>query len=256
MLLEVKGLSCTPHSVAQRGVNRKVLDGVSISIGDGEFVGLLGGSGSGKTTLAYCIAGFRKADGGEIIYRGANIHPTTRNRDRFPLEIQMVFQTSSASLNPMLTVRECLEEAINARHQPEKRNGAGPSPDDLLMSVGLEAGLLTRTPTQLSGGQRQRIAIARALAGKPRLLILDEPTSALDIVTQQQILSLIRDLHAREHFAALLITHDIRVAAAMCNRIAVLHGGRIVEEGPSAELLATQRHPATKQLVAASGISS
>lgn len=218
-------------------------------------MGLVGQSGSGKSTLARCVAGLQKPDGGSILFRSVNIFPHEENRKRFRAEIQMVFQASSASLDPMMTVKECLREGIEARPH------AG-APDineamcELLDAVSLEKDLLTCYPDQLSGGQRQRIALARALAAQPTLLILDEPTSALDLLTQQQILSLLCWVRERFYLSIILITHDLGIALSVCDRIAVLHDGVIVEDATPRVLGSYQQHPVTRQLFSDSLLSS
>jgi ABC-type glutathione transport system ATPase component len=161
----------------------------------------------------------------------------------------MVFQASGASLDPRMSVRDCLREGIEARP-----HAGAPNIDEamfeLLEAMGLESDLLPLLPGQLSGGQRQRIAIARAFAAQPSLLILDEPTSALDLITQRQILSLLPQTRDRFHVSIILITHDLDTAVSVCDRIAVLHDGAIVEQAASRELASYQRHPFTRQLFA------
>lgn len=258
-LLEVKALSCSVKSNSHRIFalrKNEVLKGVSLRIDEGTTVGLLGRSGSGKSTLARCIVGLQVPDEGEIRYRDINLFPRIENRNRFPLEIQMLFQASSASLNPMMTVKECLDEGIKARRSFEEKPENSAEAERLLTSVGMSEELLDRFPSQLSGGQRQRIAIARALSVQPKLLILDEPTSALDTITQVQVLSLLKRLQAALQFSILFITHDIQIAFMFCDRIAILHEGRIVEDEPIDNLLTRQKHPYTQLLFAYSRISS
>ncbi len=258
MLLEIEHLHCSvlasPRSMlfAKRSV---VLSDISLSVGQGEVLGLVGKSGSGKSTLARCIAGLQKPDGGSIVFRSVNIFPHEKNRKRFSAEIQMVFQANSASLDPMMTVRECLIEGAEAR-----LHAGAPNIEEvlceLLEATGLEKDLLTCFPGQLSGGQRQRIAIARALAAQPSLLILDEPTSALDLLTQRQVLSLLRRVRQQFRLSILLISHDIGIAMSACDRIAVLHDGVIVEDAAPHTLASYQQHPFTWQLFSDSLLSS
>lgn len=258
-LLEIKSLSCSVQSHSHfsfRTTWMQVLKGISLSIDEGTTIGLLGGSGSGKSTLARCIAGLQKPAGGEIFYNGINLFPKTQNRRQVPLEIQMLFQASSASLNPMMTVRECLDEGIEARRSFEEKPQNSNEAEKLLASVGMSRELLDRFPSQLSGGQRQRVAIARAISVQPKLLILDEPTSALDAITQIQVLSLLKKLQAEQRFSILFITHDVQTAFMFCDRIAVLHDGRIVEDESTDDLFTAQAHPYTQQLFANSNINS
>jgi peptide/nickel transport system ATP-binding protein len=256
-LLAITDLHCSSRTTSRlrlRGPANPVLQGIGFSIEEGATLGLLGESGTGKSTLARCIAGIQEPDQGEIYFRGVNIFPETKNRSMFPVDIQMLFQASSASLDPTMTVGGCLNEALAA--QRWSRSTKVQTIGQVITSVGLPATFLDRLPHQLSGGQRQRVALARALAVQPGLLILDEPTSALDMVTQQQILTLLKRLQTGTPFAMVFITHDIHTAVAFCDRIAVLHGGRIVEEGESEAIFTHPAHPHTQQLIRASTISS
>jgi ABC-type glutathione transport system ATPase component len=258
-LLEVEGLRCSVKPTLQRSFRTEkkiILNSVSIGIEECETVGLLGASGSGKSTLARCIVGLQQPDAGTIFYRGINIFPESRNRRLIPLDLQMLFQASGASLDPLMTVQECLEEGIAAARRTGNDNAHAATVENLLSSVGLSIELRERFPSQLSGGQRQRVAIARALAAHPTLLILDEPTSALDSITGAAILSLLKKLQAERRFSLLLITHDVRTAFMLCNRIAILHEGRIVEEGTSTTVLQSPRHSYTRQLLSDSRINS
>jgi len=258
-LLEVKCLCCSVESSSHlrfRTKKKQVFKGISLSIDEGTSVGLLGESGSGKSTLARCIAGLQVPYEGEINYKGINLFPKNENRKNVSLEIQMLFQASSASLNPMMTVRECLQEGIEAKKSFDDKHDNSSVAETLIASVGLSEELLERYPSQLSGGQRQRVAIARALAVQPRLLILDEPTSALDAITQIQVLSLLKRLQSERRFSLLFITHDIQTALMFCDRIAILHDGGIVEDESVDNLLTAQKHPYTQQLFADSRISS
>ncbi len=254
-ILEVKNLSCSVPASSHTSFRRKrrqILKQISLTIDEGTTLGLLGGSGSGKSTLARCIAGLQTPDEGTITFNGINLFPFKENRRKMSLQIQMLFQASSASLNPMLTVRESLLEGIEAG----LHNGHSPTADELLKSVGMAEGLLDRLPSQLSGGQRQRVALARVLSVRPKLLILDEPTSALDVITQQHILSLLKELQQEYRFAFLFITHEVRTALLFCDRVAVLNEGVIVDEDKSSQLIHRQSSAFTRQLFADCGISS
>lgn len=231
-----------------RGSRKTVLNEVILEIKTGEVVGLLGESGSGKSTLARCIAGLQSPDGGRITFDSYNIFPLRTNLRRIRGDIQMVFQAVSSSLDPTMTIHDCLAEGVHAR-SPVPKNDAPGIIKNLLEKVDLSQDILIRRPDEISRGQRQRVCIARALAARPRLLILDEPTSALDVLTQQQILSLLKNLQREYNISMLFITHDLGVAMAVCDRIAVLHGGTIVEESTPLELLSSPTHPYTQRLV-------
>lgn len=249
-LLEVRGISSSVATSSQTSFvkkRRRVLDNVSFSLAKRTTLGILGASGSGKSTLARCIAGLQLPDGGEIIFDGVQLFPEHQNRKRIARQIQLLFQASGASLDPTMTVRECIEEGIES--------GGFTEAGKWLAAVGLSEELLERRPAQISGGQKQRVALARALAAQPRLLILDEPTSALDIVTQQSMLALLKELQAKHGFSILFITHDVHVALAFCDRVAVLHDGTIVEENSRDAIRLAPRHPFTRQLFHNCGIS-
>ncbi len=251
MLLQIEHLRCSVSATRERRFlpkRRNVLRDISITLKEGMILGLVGKSGSGKSTLARCIAGLQKPDDGVIRFKSVNLFPQARNRARFPTQIQLVFQACSAALDPMMTIRACLMEGIEA--QP---HAGSPDPDEILYEI-LEAMCLDKSvlnclPAQLSGGQRQRVAIARALAAQPSLLILDEPTSALDVITQRQILHSLRHLQERLHLSILLITHDIGLAMNMCDEISVLDNGTIAETAEPRVLVSSPQHHFTRQLL-------
>ncbi len=254
-LLEIRNLSCTIRSnpsLSSRQRKKRVLKSISFSIDEGSTFGLLGGSGSGKSTMARCIAGLQQPDGGTITFNGINLFPLVDNRGRIPLNIQMLFQASAASLNPALTIRESLNEGIKAGMQ----RGLQVTPEGLLNSVNVSYEKLDRFPSQLSGGQCQRVALARALSARPKLLILDEPTSALDAITQRNVLSMLKQLQQEYHLSLMFITHDVQTALLFCDRVAVLNDGVIVEEASSDRLLHQQSDPFTQRLFADCGINS
>lgn len=228
---------------------KKILRSVSVSIQEGEAVGVVGESGGGKTTLAMCVAGLLRPSGGRIDFRGTNIFPSVENRKRMSRQIQMVFQNHAASLDPLLTVRESLLEGIASGRENGVRFNSEERMRELLGSVGLPAPLLDCYPRQLSGGQRQRVALARSLSVKPKLLILDEPTSALDALTQIQIIALIKELKQKENLSLLYISHDLVTTLELCRKIAVLHQGAIVDFGDSQSILQNARHPYTRELL-------
>jgi peptide/nickel transport system ATP-binding protein len=248
-ILEVIHLSfSTKKRFLSRERERQVLRDVTFTIDEGSVLGLVGESGSGKTTIGRCIAGLCLPDAATIRFAGKNIFPEIENRSSLGTQIQLLFQNHSASLDPMLDVRKSLLEGVSSSSAESAEHGAR----ELLEMVELPDDVLERFPHQLSGGQRQRIALARALSVRPRLLILDEPTSALDALTQAQVLKMIRKVQKDTNAAVLYISHDIMTTAMVCDRIAVLHEGEIVEEAEAKSLLESPRHPYTQSVVESS----
>lgn len=216
---------------------RQVLRDVSIRLDPGEVLGIVGESGSGKSTLAKCV--LRLVTDVEGVLEVNSPRP------------QMVFQDPYGSLNPAKTVGWILEEPLRAagvRDRGERRQRVR----DFLPLVGLEEEHLTRKPAQLSGGQRQRVAIAAALIQGSKLIVLDEPVSALDVTLQAQILQLLADLKERLGLSYLFISHDLAVVYQLCDRVAVMTGGEIVEEGDVDQIYDHPQHPYTKKLLDAS----
>jgi oligopeptide/dipeptide ABC transporter ATP-binding protein len=258
-LLEVSHLSVTyrrgPHAF-------RAVDDASLRMAEGETLGIVGESGSGKTTLARAILGMTRPDAGTCLVDGAATHHLAHSdRLRLARTAQMVFQDPSLSLNPRIPVGAAIEEVLQVHHArpPEatpRTTGTTASyrharVAGLLEEVGLEPAHARRYPHELSGGQRQRVVLARALAVEPRLLIADEPVSALDVMVQAQILTLLRSLRERRHLALLLIAHDLAVVESLCARTLVMYLGRIVESGPTGEVLNAPAHPYTEALVSA-----
>lgn len=216
---------------------RQVLRDVSIRLDPGEVLGIVGESGSGKSTLAKCVLG--------LVTDVEGVLEVNSPRP------QMVFQDPYGSLNPAKTVGWILEEPLRAagvRDRGERRQRVR----DFLPLVGLEEEHLTRKPAQLSGGQRQRVAIAAALIQGSKLIVLDEPVSALDVTLQAQILQLLADLKERLGLSYLFISHDLAVVYQLCDRVAVMTGGEIVEEGDVDQIYDHPQHPYTKKLLDAS----
>ncbi|MBS0339190.1 MAG: ABC transporter ATP-binding protein [Proteobacteria bacterium] len=226
------------------------LDGVSLAIGEGETVGLIGESGSGKTTLGQCVMRLLDVDSGRLLFRGQPIQDL-RGRALKALrpQIQMIFQDPFASLNPRHRVGRIVTENAILCGVPEIE--AQRRMHEVLQVVGLDASVVDRYPHEFSGGQRQRIGIARALVMQPRLIVADEAVSALDVSVQQQVLSLLRDVRSRLGLSMLFITHDLRVASQICDRIAVMHKGCIVETGTVQAIARAPQHPYTRSLFAA-----
>jgi peptide/nickel transport system ATP-binding protein len=227
------------------------LDGVSVEVGAGESVGLVGESGSGKTTLARVLAGLEPATGGQVTIDGIPAGDWSRlsgkDRRRLRGTVQIVFQDPYSSLNPMHTIGSALAEAVTIR-EGSARNVSG-RVDELLQSVGLPAGYARRRPVALSGGERQRVAIARALAVRPRVLICDEPVSALDVSVQAQILNLLAAIRAERGIGYLFITHDLSIVRQISDYLYVMHRGRVVESGPTEQVLSHPSDPYTIKLL-------
>jgi oligopeptide transport system ATP-binding protein len=224
------------------------VDGVDLDLARGEALALVGESGSGKSTLALALAGLRPADRGEITFDGRRL-PARRSRAD-QRRIQMVFQDPYSSLNPRLTVGGMLRELLKVHHIVPNGEAETYS-KELLTLVGLGEDALRAYPRQFSGGQRQRVAIARALALRPDILVADEPVSSLDVSVQATILNLLRDLRGELGLTLLLISHNLAVVRHLCDRVAVMYLGRIVEVAPTERLFADPRHPYTKGLLAA-----
>ena len=232
------------------GRTLRAVDRVSLSVSKGEVVGLVGESGSGKTTTAQLIVRLFQASSGTIRYRGEDITLASgRTLRPFRRRVQMVFQDSQSALNPRKTVRRTLIEALRFRY--------GRAPDlearavDLLAAAGLGPEVLARYPHALSGGQRQRVGIARALAMEPEFIIADEPVSALDVSLQAQIINLLKELRAERGLTMLFISHDLALVNHLCDRVAVMYAGGIVETGSPDNVLQAAAHPYSRALIAA-----
>ena len=224
------------------------LDGVSLEIRRGETLGLVGESGSGKSTLARCVVNLVRPDQGTVRFEGTDLRPLSRAEwAPYRRRIQMVFQDPFASLNPRRRVGDIIAEGPVAHGVPRREARARAA--ELLRLVQLDPGAARRFPHEFSGGQRQRIGIARALAAEPELLIADEPVSALDVSVQAEILRLLESLKERLNLSMLFITHDLRVAAQVCDRVAVMQRGRIVEQGPVGSVFADPQHEYTRALL-------
>jgi oligopeptide/dipeptide ABC transporter ATP-binding protein len=243
----------TVEKVFVNGTRRvNALEGVSLTVGENETVGLVGESGSGKTTLARLLVGLEAATGGEVLIDGIDASNwsklSSRDRRRLRRIVQIVFQDPYSSLNPMRTVGSTLSEAITT-HDPHAKR-VRDQITDLLGSVGLPAGYAGRKPVALSGGERQRVAIARALAAAPRMLICDEPVSALDVSVQAQILNLFSAFKRDRGIGYLFITHDLSIVRQITEYVYVMHRGRIVEAGPVESVLDNPRDAYTQKLLA------
>ena len=227
----------------------RAVDGVSLRVAAGETLGLVGESGCGKSTLARCVLRLIEPTRGRVLLDGEDLtalpEEALRRRRR---DMQMVFQDPTASLNPRLSVAATVEEPL-ALHTPLAGAARRARADEVLDEVGLGAGLRDRYPHQLSGGQRQRVNIARAIATRPRLVVLDEPTSALDVSLRARVILLLAELKRRMGMTYLFISHDLSTVRYLCDRVAVMYLGVLVEEAPAAELFDHPAHPYTRALL-------
>ena len=229
----------------------KAVDDVDLTIKRGEILGLVGESGSGKTTLGRSILRLVEPTGGTIHFDGVDLlalgGKALRQKRR---HMQIIFQDPYASLNPRMQVKEILGEPLKY-HRLIPPNEIEARVADLLAAVGMEAYFMHRYPHEFSGGQRQRIAVARALALQPDLIVADEPVSALDVSVQAQILNIFLELQRERRIALLFISHDLTVVERIADRIAVMHGGKIVEQAETERLISSPQHPYTRSLLAA-----
>ena len=250
-ILEIKDL--TIHYITDDEVVKAVND-ISISLEEGESLGLVGETGAGKTTTAMGILGLvpnppGKIIGGEILYKGKNLLKMSDSEMRKIRghEISMIFQDPMTALNPVLTVGDQIMEVIQL-HQKVSKAEALRRAMDMMEMVGIEGGRYNEYPHQFSGGMKQRIVIAIALACNPYLLIADEPTTALDVTIQAQVLDLIDNLKKKFNTSLLLITHDLGVVAEVCDKVAIVYAGRIVEYGTLEHIYNNPKHPYTNGL--------
>lgn len=254
MLLEVRNLK----TYFDIGRKRKVhaVDGVSLNIKENEILGLVGESGCGKSTLGLTLAGLQPKTSGDILFRGKLLPDRYSATDfrELSTNIQMIFQDPYNSLNPRMTIQEIISEPL--RLQASGRNSDYRElVAQWLERVGLKRDHANRYPHEFSGGQRQRIGIARALIVKPRFVICDEPISALDVSVQAQVISLLQELKEGLGLTLLFIAHDLSMVRYLCDRMAVMYLGSVVEEGPSDEVYFEPRHPYTRMLIASNPVA-
>ena len=243
-LLSVDRLSVT--------FNRRhtVVDDISFSIARGEAFGLVGESGSGKSTTARCILRLLEPTAGKVRLDGEDLLAVSGDRLRaLRRRIQIVFQDPYASLNPRMKVRDLVAEGLIVHGIERNQHARDVRVRELIELVGLDASALPRYPHAFSGGQRQRIAIARALAVEPDILVCDEPVSSLDVSIQAQILNLFADLRERLGLTILLIAHDLAIVRHLCDRVAVMEAGRIVEVGSTTGIYSAPQHAYTRELL-------
>ncbi len=224
------------------------VNNLTLTLGAGEALGLVGESGCGKSTVARVVAGLQPATSGSVQLGGTTLGP--RRSKALSRRIQMVFQDPVSSLNPRMTVGDMLAEVLRA-HRTVPRNAVRQRCLDLVRLVELPPEVLKRRPRNLSGGQRQRIGIARAIAPNPEVLILDEAIASLDVSVQASVLDLLRTLRRELGLSMVFISHDLSAVRGLCSRVAVMYLGRVVEIGPVDEVLRSPRHPYTRALIAA-----
>ncbi len=219
------------------------LDGVTLSVRKGDTLGIVGESGSGKTTLARLMIKLIEPSEGALSFKGKPLQSLSgAGLMAFRDQVQMVFQSTHTSLNPRKTIATTLTESF-------RREDKAPSLSQLLDMARLPTDVLHKLPHQLSAGQRQRVGIARAIARRPEVIFADEPTSALDVSLQGEVIELLRDLHRAAGLTLVVISHDLAMVAALCSTVAVMNGGRIVEQGVADDVLRRPSNPYTQRLI-------
>jgi oligopeptide transport system ATP-binding protein len=239
--------------IVQRQVGAvRAVDGVSFDVYRGETLGLVGESGCGKSTTGRTILQLYKSTAGEVIFEGQNLNNLAPNDMRqMRKQMQIIFQDPFASLNPRMTVGSIISEPLQIHGlYPDKKERQA-YVEELMRKVGLNPFFVNRYPHEFSGGQRQRIGIARALALQPKFIVCDEPISALDVSIQAQVVNLLEDLQAELGLTYLFIAHDLSMVRHICDRVAVMYLGKIVELGPTDEVYDNPLHPYTQALLSA-----
>jgi oligopeptide/dipeptide ABC transporter ATP-binding protein len=244
-LIEVRGLR---KDYRRGGDLLHALDGIDLALMPGESIGVIGESGAGKSTLARCMTRLERPTRGSVVFQGTDVTGLAdRALRRFRREVQPVFQDPLTALNPRWTVRRLVAEPLMIYRERDVRRRVS----ETLRDVGLGEELMARRPRDLSGGERQRVAIARAIVLRPSVLVLDEPTASVDASMRRALLALLSRLQAEHGLACLYISHDIRTVEETCSRTIVMYRGRLVEEGPTAEVLKSPGHVYTQILTSA-----
>jgi oligopeptide transport system ATP-binding protein len=256
VLLEVKGLKTwfpIRRGILQRTVGHvKAVDDVSFFVRRGETLGLVGESGCGKTTVGRTLLRLIPNSGGDVRFDGKDVFGASAvDMRRLRREMQIIFQDPGGSLNPRMRVGSIIGEPLEVHGLTQSADETRAKVEELLVKCGLWKQAADRYPHEFSGGQRQRIGIARALSLNPRLIVCDEPTSALDVSIQSQILNLLGDLQSEMGLSYLFISHDMAVIHHICDRIAVMYNGKIVEEGSRDEIINRPKHEYTQALLSA-----
>ncbi len=245
VLVEARGL------VKEYNAGRRVVDDVSFAIRRGETLGLVGESGSGKSTVARMLLRLVEPTNGEVLYSGNNLlRAGSQEMREMRRRMQIVFQDPFAALNPRMRIREVLAEPF-AIHNERPAGGLATRLGEMLRTVGLDGSALQRFPHEFSGGQRQRINIARALALRPEFLILDEPVSALDVSVGAQVVNLLRELQREYELTYLFISHSMPLVRYLCDRVAVMQRGRLIELGECEQVCDAPQEEYTRRLIAA-----
>lgn len=253
-VIEIKHLAkkYEHHPWLGKRTEKEVLRDVNLTLEKGHVLGLVGESGCGKSTLCKVLLGIEKPTSGEVLVNGKNVaHLSKKEFQMLRRQLQVVYQDPFSSLDPRMTVRQLLAEPLAIHGLKTDKNERENFLKELLKSVGLSDSFLSRYPHEFSGGQRQRICIARALALEPQILIADEPVSALDVSVQAQILNLLKNIQCTRSLSVLFVTHDFGVARFLCDDVAVMYEGKIVEQASADELFSHPQCAYTQKLLTA-----
>lgn len=252
VLLDVRNL--THQFRLDRHAVVRAVDDVSFRVRRGEVFGLVGESGCGKSTIARCVMNVYRPTAGQILYKGIDTcdpRQFAANKHLLQTSRQLIFQDSTSSLDARMSVADIISEPMQIHHVKTRRGTPRAEAEFQLHYVGLDSSYLDKYPPELSGGMRQRVAIARALSMEPELLVADEPLASLDVSIQAQIINLFRHLQQEHGFTFLFIAHDLAVVRYLCDRVAVMYRGKIVEIAPTQRLFSDARHPYTQALLSA-----
>ncbi|BBB89443.1 MAG TPA: ATP-binding cassette domain-containing protein [Methylomusa anaerophila] len=242
------------HFHINKNLTIKAIDGITFDVNKGEVFGLVGETGSGKSTVARTITGIYPPTGGEVYFKGNMISQKIirkQNKKDIHKNMQIIFQDSSAALNPRMTVEQIIAEPLTVNRIMRDKNELRDKLESLLKEVGLDNAYKTKYPAEISGGQRQRVAIARCLSMNPDLIIADEPVASLDVSIQAQIINLFQRLQREHGFSFLFIAHDLSIIKFICDRVAVMLHGKIMEIAATKELFNNPLHPYTQSLLSA-----